>query len=167
MTYQWVLENGGACAGTGTILTSLLPPGVQFVSAESPFGTWAYNANLGEVIFWLGLLPKRDNIPVSFTVIPLQPGTLTNTVSVTINGVPPNEVQAITQVTGLSLSRFGGTNYLLELSGIAGQSYDIQTSTDLLQWLDWSNVQGPAWVVPVPDPSQTNSPWRFYRALGQ
>ena len=91
----------------------------------------------------------------------------TNTVDVRVNGVPPNPGQVIIQVMGLNLWRFGGTNYLLEFSGAAGQGYQIQTSTDLLRWLNWTNVQGPAWTAPLPDPSQTHYPWQFFRATYQ
>jgi uncharacterized repeat protein (TIGR01451 family) len=167
VTYQWVVENNGECAGTGTVLTTVLPPGAEFVSASSEYGTWQYNASLGTVIFQLGQLPSRALIPVSFTIIPSQPGTFTNTMDVTINGVPPNEGQTIAQVNGLSLTWSGGTNYLLQLTGDAGQSYQIQTSTDLLQWLNWTNVLGPNWEASLPDSTRTNSPWGFYRALDQ
>jgi uncharacterized repeat protein (TIGR01451 family) len=166
VTYQWVVGNNGECDGTGTILTSQLPPGAQFIGAESEFGTWNYNPTLGEVVFDLGQLP-RGAVQVSFTIIAPQAGTFTNTMNISINGVPPNQGQVVTQVMGLSLVRFGQTNYVLELSGASGQSYEIQTSSNLLQWLDWSNVQGPTWTVPVSAPLQTNFPWLFYRATYQ
>jgi uncharacterized repeat protein (TIGR01451 family) len=165
LTYQWRVENNGECNGTGTTVTCLLPAGVQFVSAESPLGTWDYNAALGAVIFEIGLLPSQTTPTISFTVIPLQTGAITNTTEVELNGLPPNQVQVVAQVIGLNLLWNGGTNYLLQLSGTAGQSYQIQTSTDLLQWLNWTNAQGPAWVAPLPNVLPTNFPSQFYRAL--
>jgi uncharacterized repeat protein (TIGR01451 family) len=167
VTYQWVVENNGICDGTGAVLTSQLPPGVRFVSAQSEIGTWSYATNLGAVIFQLGLLPHGQNETVSFTVMPLQLGTYTNVAAVSINGVPTNTVQVVSQVNGLTLQWNSRTNYLLELMGSAGQSYEIQTSTDLLQWLDWTNIQGPNWTAPVPNPARTNFLWQFYRAVGQ
>ncbi|HXR05982.1 MAG TPA: hypothetical protein VN765_01555, partial [Candidatus Acidoferrum sp.] len=168
VTYQWVVGNNGRCEGTGTVLTSLLPAGAQFVSAEAQFGTWEYNTNLGAVIFQIGLLPQGPT-RVSFTVIPWQPGTLTNTTEVSANAVPPNTNQVVTVVIGLELNLewTGGTNYLLQLFGNEGLNYEIQTSTNLPQWTDWTNVPGPAWATPLTDPLHTNFPWRFYRALSQ
>jgi uncharacterized repeat protein (TIGR01451 family) len=161
VTYQWVVDNNGECDGIGAILSSVLPFGAQFVGAASETGTWAYDTNLATVIFRIGLLPHRSEQTVNFTIIPLQPGLITNTTAVIIYGLLTNEVQAVTQVNGLSLLRPGGTNGLLRLSGEPGQSYQIQTSTDLLQWLDWTNVQGPTWAGPLP----VNFTARFFRAV--
>jgi uncharacterized repeat protein (TIGR01451 family) len=167
LTYTWYLANDGRCDFTGTLLSTVLPPGVQFVSAESMFGSWQYDDTLREVIFDVGLLPGFSlgvtTLTGSFTVLASQPGTLTNTMNASVNGQPPQEQQEITQVTGLSLLPLGGTNYVLELFGTSGQDYNIQTSTDLLQWLNWTTVQGPVWSAPVP----TNLPWQYYRAIWQ
>ena len=57
-----------------------------------------------------------------------------------------------------------GANYILSLSGEVGQNYGIQSSTDLLQWSDWTNVLGPDWSMAFTIPSKTNVNARFYRA---
>ena len=142
-------------------------PGTRFVSASAPGGTWTYDTNLDAVVFRFGLLAHGTMPTFSFTVIPLQTGQITNSVSVRANGSAATTDQSVTQVNGLSLLWSGGTNYLLQLSGDAGQAYKIQTSPDLLQWTDWTNVTGPVWMTPLLDPLQTNFNRRFYRAIGQ
>ena len=171
VTYQWEVDNNGECDGIGAVLTAALPPGVQFVTAESGIGTWEYDTNQAVVVFRLGLLTHGTTPTVSYTVIPLQPGMLTMTPEVVISGLATNAAQPlVTEVVVpavLELLWSGGTNYLLQLSGNPGQNYEIQTSPDLLQWTDWTNVTGPLWMTPLPDPLPTNTNWRFYRAMGQ
>ncbi len=171
LTVSWSVDNNGECDGIGAILTAGLPPGVQFVSAQSGIGTWTYDTNRAAVVFQLGQLAHGSMPMVSFTVIPMQPGLITNTAAVSIPGLATNVAQpVVTQVIGpsvLNLMLSGGTNYLLQFSGNAGQTYEIQTSPDLLQWMDWTNVTGPVWMTPLSNPFQTNSTQRFYRAVGQ
>ncbi len=167
LTLQWVVDNNGECDGIGAVLTCPLPAGAQFVGAQSDVGTLEYDANLATVIFRMGVLPNRTVETVSLTYIPSQAGTITNVADISIFGIATNETQMVTTINGLNLPWSGGTNYLLQLFGNAGQPYDIQTSPDLLQWTDWTNVIGPVWTTPLLDPSQTNFNRRFYRAVGQ
>ncbi len=167
LTYEWQVSKSGECDGIGATATSVLPSGTQFVSAQSDSGTWVYDTHLAAVIFQLGLLPSGSAPNLSITVIPLQPGMITNLAEVHINGLFTNAAEpVVTQVIGpsaLSLLWSGGKNYLLQLFGNAGQTYDLQTSPDLLQWTDWTNVSGPFWMTPLSDPSLTNFNRRFYR----
>ena len=167
LTYCWTVNNNGECDGTGTIFIGMLPPGTSFIGAEAPGGTWAYDTNRDEVVFRFGLLAHGTMPSFCFTVLPLLTGQITNSVSVSANGSAATTDQLVTQVNGLSLLWSGGTNYLLELTGDAGQAYKIQTSPDLLQWADWTNVTGPLWMTPLLDPLQTNFNRRFYRANAQ
>jgi hypothetical protein len=58
-------------------------------------------------------------------------------------------------------------SYLLQLSGVSGQTYQIQISTDLLNWLDWTNALGPTWQTVLPTLLPAKPPQQFYRAIEQ
>ncbi len=167
LTLQWVVDNNGECDAIGAVLTCPLPAGAQFVGAQSDVGTFEYDAKLGAVIFRMGVLPNRTVETVSLTYIPSQAGMITNVADISIFGIATNETQMVTTINGLNLPWSGGTNYLLQLFGNAGQTYVIQTSPDLQQWTDWTNVNGPSWMTPLPIPAQTNFNRRFYRANEQ
>jgi hypothetical protein len=66
----------------------------------------------------------------------------------------------------LSLRCTGGKP-CLELLGQVGREYSILTSTNLGQWLEWTNVTCTNLPVNVVDPDACNSPARFYRAFRQ
>lgn len=64
--------------------------------------------------------------------------------------------------SSLSLRLVNGTTQL-SLSGDTDREYAIQTSTDLVHWLDLST--NTIWDGPIMDPDSTALPARFYRAL--
>jgi hypothetical protein len=159
LTNSWSLVNVRSCNYTGTTLTAVLPSGVEFVGAQSSFGSWHYDNTNREVIFDVGLLPSFTNeearMTGSFTVIPEQPGMLPSTMTATINGQTPQQSQAITQVNGLTLSPAGNNTYNLTLLGIPDQNYDILTSANLTNWTILTNVPGPDWSTSLqPSDSQ-------------
>src|SRR5262249_33214737 len=67
---------------TGVTVTDTLPQGVNFVSADTPQGTWSI-AN-GVVTFHLGLL-EEASLQLTVTVMPTQPGQIANTVRIRAN----------------------------------------------------------------------------------
>jgi hypothetical protein len=69
------------------------------------------------------------------------------------------------QLTGMTLSN-GVPQFVL--NGPVGSNYVIQSSSNLVNWLALSANTIPAGgAVPIVDPSMTNQPRRFYRALPQ
>jgi uncharacterized repeat protein (TIGR01451 family) len=164
----------GECPPTGVVVTNQLPTNFKFVSATAQQGTWGYDAVSHQVLFFIGVMPNAGTVGLSISAVALQPGTYTNTAVIRYNSttapavLEPGLVTTVLPNTNaispvLTLLRSSGPSYLLQLSAGAMQSYKIQTSTDLLQWVDWTNVQGPFWVGAL----QTNFNRRFYRALGQ
>jgi hypothetical protein len=52
----------------------------------------------------------------------------------------------------------------LKLQGEAGRTYSIETSTDLVHWVPWTNMVNSTGTMTVTDTASTNYPARFYRA---
>jgi len=57
--------------------------------------------------------------------------------------------------------------FQLQLSGLAGKSYLFQASTNLSDWLSISTNIAPLDLFQLIDPSASNFPYRFYRAIEQ
>ena len=50
------------------------------------------------------------------------------------------------------------------LHGEAGHTYSIETSTDLVHWVTWTNQVNTTGTINITDTDATNCPMRFYRA---
>jgi hypothetical protein len=50
------------------------------------------------------------------------------------------------------------------LQGVAGRTYSIETSTDLVHWTPWTNRLNSTGTMTITDTAATNYPMRFYRA---
>jgi outer membrane protein assembly factor BamB len=59
------------------------------------------------------------------------------------------------------------TGFTLKLSGAPLQSYEVQKSSDLLGWIQWTMVTNPPNTVLLQDTSATNVEKAFYRALSR
>jgi len=104
------------------------------------------------------------------------PLSLTNTATVSanafeanfINSVAPSDLFTIEPgVVFTSPGSFSNGMFVLQLSGVPGQTLEIQTSTNLQDWIPLlTNVPetSPFYLV---DPGETNVGTRFYRAVQQ
>jgi hypothetical protein len=52
----------------------------------------------------------------------------------------------------------------VKLQGETGRTYTIETSTDLVHWVAWTNQVATDGTIHVTDTETTNVPMRFYRA---
>ncbi len=62
---------------------------------------------------------------------------------------------------------WAGEGYRLQLSGESGRSYEVQASTDLINWVELTNAVGPLWSMPLLDLAKPDLGRRFYRAKAQ
>ncbi len=168
LTYQLQVTHAGQCEAIGANVTDTLPAGARFVSADSPLGVWTYDAGANQVNFDVGHLAIASSTTLTITVIPRLRGALTNNAIVRISGpeltLDNNAQQIVTPVGGgpqLSLTQLDAVTYQLRLSGDAAQTYAIQSSTNLTEWLDLTNALGPDWSTSLP----LSSGAKFYRAV--
>jgi hypothetical protein len=80
---------------------------------------------------------------------------------VTLQFLPPNEVQ-------INASKIASTGIQLTFSGTPDQVYQIQASTDLLNWVLLETVTAtPTGIISVVDAVAKSFPHRYYRAVAQ
>jgi hypothetical protein len=63
----------------------------------------------------------------------------------------------------LSLQSQSGGVMQLTIGGVSGRTYEVEVSTDLLNWTAWTQVNSTG-TNPVVDTNTTGAPQRFYRA---
>jgi hypothetical protein len=73
-------------------------------------------------------------------------------------------VTDVSQPIVLQAPSTAGGQFSMEILGLPGQVYELQASTNLIDWVSMRKVTNFGGIVPFTDPIQTNSPTRFYRA---
>ncbi|MDB6109487.1 MAG: Peptidase and in kexin sedolisin [Pedosphaera sp.] len=104
---------------------------------------------------WFLGVPNKDVTTVTYTI-----RAVVSTNGMLISGIP------IT--IGLTLPPAGGTNGpTLTWPGVAGESYEIQSSTDLVSWTVLSTIiSAPGSTITFTDPNPiTGFPYLFYRIV--
>jgi hypothetical protein len=85
----------------------------------------------------------------------------TSTVSLVVNPIP-------TYLLRVDASAIQTAGVRLTMSAVPGQVYEVQASSDLLEWADVTNATGDAsGMIQVLDAAATNYSQRFYRAVTQ
>jgi uncharacterized repeat protein (TIGR01451 family) len=173
LAYTITVTNAGPGDAVGVILTNTLPASAIVVSLGVSQGSVAQNTG-GQLVCNLGTIAAGQTATLNITVIPTVAGTIQDTSTATTTSsnpfapVPPPTIN-ITPVIGMppvlwQASIVGGTVHLV-LSGQPGESYIIQTSTNLVSWTSIStNVAGVGGTFPLVVQS-TNAPSQFYRSL--
>jgi len=158
LKYQLVVAPGVGCDRTGVLVSNVLPVGVQFLSASSEQGTWAYDASNRVVNFYLGLVPNASSPLLTVTVVPVEPGTITDAAGVRLDNAIQGLVYFVTNMTEvqpgpdltprLSIARVQPGVYELRLSGAANVQYEIRASSDLKKTgTSVTTVLGPEWTL--------------------
>ncbi|PYI88856.1 MAG: hypothetical protein DME26_02655, partial [Verrucomicrobia bacterium] len=189
LVYSLKVNQSGECDGTGVAVTDTLPPGVTFITATTSRGTWTQTN--GVVIFNLGFFTKGDMADLTITVVPTMAGSMTNTARVRSNERdvrPDNSVATVvTTVTGpvppplmeapqtfanpnnsahpwLTLVATATGQIEIRLMGEAGREYELQVSTNLVDWMPLINFASTEATMKTTAPRSPEAGQRFYRA---
>ncbi len=106
---------------------------------------------------------------ISWTPTLAQTGTNTVTVRVTDNGQPPLSATTTFHVLvlgnqpQLSIQPLAGGLVQINIIADVGTSYDLQISTNLLNWNSLLPITLPSSPYPYIDPGSSSAPLRFYR----
>jgi uncharacterized repeat protein (TIGR01451 family) len=178
MSYTLVATCNGECPPVGVTLTNFLPEGFMFLGATNVQGTWTYDPVHQDVVFSIGLMPQDGTLNFSVAVQPTQAGRFTNqgVISLSLGGTnsrqwtlePPIVTMVLAGTNAapgrLSARLLSGSGLELTLLGQPETVYQVETSTNLMQWGLLANVMGPTWTqIFLPQPG-TNASRQFYRA---
>jgi uncharacterized repeat protein (TIGR01451 family) len=179
LTYTLTLQRSGECEATGVIVTDVLPPGVKFVSANTPQGTWTEGN--GVVTFHLGAM-QEVFIQLTVTVTPTQPGSITNVVRIRGNeseqSISNNSASLALQVQGNPVTanaqsvgaapraiffalRSADDLMSLQVQADLGTEWILESSNDLVHWTAHTRFTVTAPVIEVTSPLQGQA--TFYR----
>ena len=136
----------------------------------------------------VSLSPPDDNatlyytldgtLPTTNSLLYTGPFTLTNSVTVEANAFEPGFINSVQTTAAFTITNappvyFTGVNVLgnnmfeLSLSGTAGASYILQTSTNLTDWVNLSTNTPTTSLFNLTDPDTGGVPYRFYRVIEQ
>jgi len=169
-------------------VTDTLPPDVTFVNATTSRGSWTQTN--GVVKFNLGFFTKGDTADMTITIMTTKAGSITNTARVRSNERdvrPDNSVATVvTTVTGpvppplmeasqtfdnannsarprLNLVANNG-QIEIRLTGEAGREYEVQVSTNLVDWTPLITFASTEATMKTTAPRSPEARQRFYRA---
>jgi uncharacterized repeat protein (TIGR01451 family) len=178
-TYTLNVSNNGECAAAGTIVTNVLPMGLSLVSVSYNQGISADFNPVDRTLVWrVGSVASGtvNSANLAVTVRAVQPGSyrgmacgLANYETFDQSNCAEFDLDIVGGSTpsapSLSLQQSAYGLYQLRLAGQQGANYQIQSSTDLVNWLAWTNAPGPLFYIELPlSSSSITSQPRFYRA---
>jgi len=105
LTYSLTVSNAGPSDATSVLLTNALPPNISLTDATPTQGACT-NDGAGNIICGLGALPAGATAGLTLRIVPLVPGSITNTASLASAPADPvasnNTAVVITSVVPLA-----------------------------------------------------------------
>jgi uncharacterized repeat protein (TIGR01451 family) len=174
-TYTLTVTNGGPGAASGVVVTDTLPAGLNYVSASAPPTILSLG---GPVMLNFGNIPAGGSSSATLTVHAAVAGFYTNLVSVTGNeadlALANNSAQIATGVATFIPASLGSVtvhtngSFTLILTGQPGQTYIVQASTNLVNWVPVNtNSASVIGKFQFTDSNVSSFKQRFYRAIRQ
>jgi uncharacterized repeat protein (TIGR01451 family) len=175
-TYEITLSNRGPGDATQIVITNRLPPGVVLVSASAAEATWTETAR-GVVIGRVPGLAAGASIEARLLVIPADAGEVVNETAAFAleTDLNPRDNVVETQTTVLArtpsapeLAGFAlvGGRFQMEIRGWPGETWRIQASSDLIDWITLATkALPPAGILQFIDPGTPDHAARFYRVV--
>jgi hypothetical protein len=172
-SFQWIVTEENVAPFLPPIADASLHYGVALdiqataSDRDLPANTLTYTLDLAPD----GMAVDATTGAITWTPLQSQVGAHPVTLKVTDNGVPPlNATQSFTvTVTGegarLSISTLTGGLIQISATGDVGVTYELQGSTNLVEWTRITEFQSPAGPYLFIDPSSLNIPSRTYRLL--
>ena len=167
------VTNTGPANATGVMVTNTLPAGLDFVSALASQG--GAGAVGGVVTCNLGTINAHAGATVKITVKASATGTFTNVATVTADQIDLDlnnntgsltaTVQGVQSFTVSEPTVQTNGAFRLTLSGQAGQTYVIQGSTNLLNWVPLATNTPSTGTFKFIDTNSPSFTQRFYRAV--
>lgn len=174
LVYSVTVTNRGPSAATSVILANALP--FQSVLASAPaFSQGSVTTNGNTLLLNLGKIASGASVTGTITVINTAAGTATNVADVagaeTDLNLADNRAVTITRInrvvslasqssTTLTNGQFG-----LTLTGVAGLTYVLEVSTNLVDWVPIHTNPPGNGVINFVDPAASSGGLRFYRAI--
>jgi Domain of unknown function DUF11 len=166
------VTNLGPGTALGVVVTNLLPTGAGIVSTST--GVGGVSTSGSAVIWMLGDLAPGAQAGLTIRTAPAMAGTLIDVASLSgqVTDLDPGNNTALfsTTVSTPAAVRIAGTfsagYFRLTVTGQAGMSYMVQTSSDLSSWVTLGTyVTSGSGSFSITDSNSPAANVRFYRAV--
>jgi uncharacterized repeat protein (TIGR01451 family) len=126
LVYSVTITNNGPAEAANVALTDVLPSGTTFVSAS--FSQGSFNVTSGVLTLTVPALAVSSSITGTITLLPLEEGSLTDTVNVSANNPDPNPGNNQSSAT-TTLSDPAVVPSAQTISAVEGSSQDVVVAT--------------------------------------
>jgi uncharacterized repeat protein (TIGR01451 family) len=170
INYQISVQNIGPGLANNVVLTDLTPAGTSLSQTPVTQSQGTYSTAGGTVTCNLGTIGVNQTVTVTLQLIAGAQGTVVNTATATTSSADlylPDAVSvtktpvSANQAALLSAVSLSGGAIRLTIDGYIGQSYSVQTSSNLVNWTTISTNSGQFTI----QDNSSNAAVRFYRAI--
>jgi uncharacterized repeat protein (TIGR01451 family)/uncharacterized delta-60 repeat protein len=175
LVYTFTVSNYGPADATNVVVSNTLPTGVTLVGASASQGTSTSNGRL--LTYSVGKLTNGATATLTATLTSAASMLATNLVVVASTGddqVSANNQSLIVTYFGANIvpglgSGMTLTNgtFQLTLTGIPGNTYVVEVSTNLVNWVPVYTNRAGVSGVNYQDTNASSSSFRFYRLIQQ